>query len=113
MTDPKLLSAEERAAQIWCEPIHSHKVMDADMAFSIAKVIREREQAAYERGKAESDQSWDSHRDKMDEICFNGGYRTGFEKAKEMAAEIFAVRSKGYEHVLEQIQSMKIPDEGK
>ena len=32
---------EERAAQIWCEPAHGKKVMDADFAMSIARAIRE------------------------------------------------------------------------
>lgn len=86
MKEPKLISAEERAAQIWCEPIHSHKVMDADMAFSIAEVIREREAFAFKRG---------------------------FETAKQMAAQIFAVRSKGYDHVLEQIQALEMSENGK
>ena len=38
----------ERAAQLWCEPQHAHKEMDADFAMSIAQAISDA--VASERG---------------------------------------------------------------
>ena len=35
--------ARERAAQIWCEPQHAHKEMDADLAESIAHALADAE----------------------------------------------------------------------
>ena len=41
--------ARERAAQIWCEPQHAHKEMDADLAESIACALTGAEAAVWEK----------------------------------------------------------------
>jgi hypothetical protein len=39
----KIEQARELAAQLWCEPQHSHKVMDVDLAESIAQLLVKRD----------------------------------------------------------------------
>ena len=50
MIPPKDLSPEHRAAQIWCLPEFSSRVMDPAFAKAIANAIREAEVNALEKG---------------------------------------------------------------